>query len=64
MSAYICGPCAVAWHDKCSGFLLAQIGFCACSDRGHAAEGEAPVSLEMQLAQLAAAVLRKGPGRR
>ncbi len=58
----VCGPCAVGWHDKCSGFLRADYGFCACADRGHDAAGE--LTLEAQLEQLAAAVKVKEPGRR
>jgi hypothetical protein len=34
----ICGPCAIQKHQRCSGLLRTEFGFCACSDRGHLAE--------------------------
>lgn len=55
----ICGPCAVGLCHQCTGFLKAEFGFCACSDRGHVDQGER-VSLERQLEQLAAIEKLKG----
>jgi hypothetical protein len=60
MTGYVCGPCAIAWHPKCTGLLRTAFGFCACADRGHEAAGES-LTLEAQLEQLAAAAKGKGP---
>lgn len=30
-----CGPCAVGQHERCSGFLRTEFGFCACHLRWH-----------------------------
>jgi hypothetical protein len=38
----VCGPCAVQNCAACTGLLRTQLGFCACSDRGHIAN-KAPI---------------------